>query len=45
MLVITLMQAVYNHVPETETNHVSRFQREEVFLYLQLVLQVMLFRP
>ena len=37
------MQGIYNYIPET--NHVSRVYSVAAVLYLQFVLQVMLFRP
>ena len=36
------MQGIYKHIPET--NHVSRVYSVAAVLYLQFVLQVMLFR-
>ena len=43
IFVITFMQGIYNYLPET--NHVSRVQSVAAVLYLQFVLQVMLFHP
>ena len=43
MLVITFMQGIYNHIPET--NLVSSVYSVAAVLYLQSVLHVMLFRP
>ena len=43
IFVITFMQGIYNYIPET--NHVSRVQSVAAVLYLQFVLQVMLFHP
>jgi hypothetical protein len=42
ILVITCMQGIYNHIPET--HHVSRAYSVADVLYLQSVLHVMLFR-
>jgi hypothetical protein len=43
ILVITFMQGIYKYIPET--NHVSRVYSVAAVLYLQFLLQVMLFRP
>ena len=43
IFVITFMQGIYNYTPQT--NHVSRVHSVAAVLYLQLVLQVMLFHP
>jgi hypothetical protein len=43
ILVITIMQAIYNLVPEI--NHVARVHSVADLLYLQFVLHEMLFRP
>ena len=40
--VITVMQGIYNYIPET--NHVSRVYSVAAVLYLQSVLHVMSFR-
>ena len=40
---ITIMQAIYNYIPET--NHVSTVYSVAAVLYLQFVLHVMLFLP
>ena len=42
-LVITCMQGIYNYTPET--NHASRVYSVAAVLYLQFVIQIMLFRP
>ena len=42
IFVITFMQDIYNYIPEI--NHVSREYSVEAVLYLQFVLNVMLFR-
>jgi len=43
IIVITLIQGIYNYIPET--SHVSRVYSVAAFLCLQFVLHVMLFRP
>ena len=43
MPVISIIQAIYNYIPET--NHVSTVYTVAPVLYLQSVLHVMLFRP
>ena len=43
ILVITLMQGIYNYVPQT--NHVSVVYSDAAVLYLQFVLHGMLFLP
>ena len=43
ILVIAFMQGICKYIPET--NHVSRVYSVAAVLYLQFVLQVMLFRP
>ena len=43
ILVITIMQGIYNYI--LETNHVCRAYNVAAVLYLQFVLHVMLFRP
>ena len=42
IVVITFMQGIYSHIPET--NHASRVYSFVAVLYLQSVLHVMLFR-
>jgi len=42
ILVITIMQGIYNHKPEI--NHVSRVHSVAAVLYLQSVLHVVVFR-
>ena len=42
ILAITIMQGIYNYIPET--NHVSRVYTVAAVVYLQFVLHVMLFR-
>ena len=42
ILVITLMQGIYNYIPET--NHVSRAYSDAAVRYLQFVLHVRVFR-
>jgi len=37
------MQGIYNYIPQT--NHVSRVYSVAPVLYLQFMLQVILFRP
>ena len=41
IVVITFMQGIYSHIPET--NHASRVYSFVAVLYLQSVLHVMLF--
>ena len=43
ILIITLMQVIYNHIPET--NHVYSVYSVADVLYLQFILPVVLFRP
>jgi len=43
IIATTFMQGIYNYI--TETNHVSRVYSVAAVLYLQSVLQVMLFHP
>jgi len=43
VIFITLMQDIYNYI--RETNHVDRVCSIAAVLYLQFVLQVILFRP
>ena len=43
MPVISIMQGIYNYIPET--NHVYTVYTVAAVLYLQSVLHVMLFRP
>jgi len=43
ILIITFMQGIYNYIPET--NQGSRVYSVAAVLYLQFVLQLMLFRP
>jgi len=43
ILAITLMQGIYNYIPET--SHVLRIYSVATVLYFQFVLHVMLFRP
>jgi hypothetical protein len=42
-IVVTLMQGIYNYLPETK--HVSRVYSVAAVLYLQFVLHVTLCRP
>ena len=43
IFVITFIQGIYNHIPET--NHVSRVYCVAAVLHFQFVLHVMLFHP
>ena len=43
LFVITLMQAIYNYIPET--NHACKVYSVATFLYLQFALHVVFFRP
>jgi hypothetical protein len=43
IILVTFMQVIYNYIPET--SHVSGVYSVAAVLYLQLVLQVILFRP
>jgi hypothetical protein len=43
IIAITLMQGIYNYIPET--NHVSRVYNVAAVQYVQSVLHVMLFHP